>query len=90
VAALLGVAIAGQVAWLSLLFVYTFSTWVPYTDHVASSIDRLVFQVLPLALLLLALSVPRLRVFIASSPGSRGQDRFGRADLPPRAGGGAM
>jgi hypothetical protein len=50
------------VAHLALLqFVYTFSTWVPYTDHVASSIDRLVFQVLPLALLLLALSVPRLR-----------------------------
>jgi len=45
---------------LSLPLIYTFSTWVPYTDHVASSIDRLVFQVLPLALLLLALSIPRL------------------------------
>jgi hypothetical protein len=75
---------------LSLLFVYTFSTWVPYTDHVASSIDRLVFQVLPLALLLLALSVPRLRVFTAPPLASRGEDQFGRADLPPRAGGGAI
>jgi 4-amino-4-deoxy-L-arabinose transferase-like glycosyltransferase len=46
---------------VSVLLIYTFSTWIPYTDHVASSIDRLVLQVLPLALLLLALSVPRLR-----------------------------
>jgi hypothetical protein len=46
---------------LSLPLIYTFSTWVPYTDHVMFSIPRLVFQVMPLAVLFGILSVPSLR-----------------------------
>jgi Dolichyl-phosphate-mannose-protein mannosyltransferase len=42
---------------LSLTMIYTFSTWDPYMDHVNSSIDRLVFQILPLALLFLATAI---------------------------------
>lgn len=77
---------------LSLPFIYTFSTWVPYTDHVASSIDRLVLQVVPLALLLLALNFPRLRVLSRLPPrrGGRVEEGFGSAaqwtpHLPPPA-----
>jgi len=47
--------------FLSLPLIYTFSTWVPYTDHVSSSIPRLVFQVMPLGVLFLVLSVPSVR-----------------------------
>jgi dolichyl-phosphate-mannose-protein mannosyltransferase len=46
---------------LSLPLIYTFSTWVPYTDHVMASIPRLVFQVMPLAVLFGVLSLPALR-----------------------------
>jgi hypothetical protein len=77
---------------LSLPFIYTFSTWVPYTDHVASSIDRLVLQVVPLALLLLALNFPRLRDLSRLPPrrGATVEGGFGSAaqwtpHLPPPA-----
>lgn len=61
---------------LSLLFIYTFSTWIPFTDHVSSSIDRLVFQVMPLGVLLLTLSIPPLMRLRSSE---RGQTAAGEA-----------
>ncbi len=42
---------------LSLTMIYTFSTWDPYMNHVNSSIDRLVFQVFPLGLLILSTAI---------------------------------
>jgi hypothetical protein len=46
---------------LSLTLIYTLSTWDPYTNHVNSSIDRLVFQALPVVLLFLSASILEVR-----------------------------
>lgn len=42
---------------LSLIPIYTLSTWDPYMSHVGVSIDRVMFEVLPLGLLFLATGV---------------------------------
>lgn len=60
---------------LSLTIVYTFSAWTPFMDQVKSSIERVVFQVLPLGLLLLATGIDPKWWTVLAWPG-RQQQRF--------------
>lgn len=68
---------------LSLTMIYTFSTWDPYMNHVNSSIDRLVFQVLPLGLLILSTAIgvdPSAALPAARRPDHEGLRTSARAD----------
>jgi 4-amino-4-deoxy-L-arabinose transferase-like glycosyltransferase len=61
--------LAGQLAVYALAFV--FSDWQPYTAHVQTSLDRLLAQATPLALLTLVEAVQALRTRAAASVAER-------------------
>lgn len=84
----LGAAVA--VHLFAITAAYVFSTWVPYQDHVYFSMDRVILQVVPLAALLLAVTVrePHLKQVADWLASIRGRGRlhadfgFGRVVQP--------
>lgn len=65
-----------------LTLIYTFSSWTPYTDHVNASIMRVMFQVFPVGLLLLATGLEREWWRLVPMP--RPRHTRGEGGLPTR------